>query len=252
MAAPGRKVGFFAGAGCFFEGAGFVASTPRIWPNATVPVVMALLLLALVGGLGVWGGVRAAIGIVGDDASGASAAAGWVLRIVFGVVAVLLAILSAMALAQPLSGWALDGIVRRQEAELGVPPWPEHPFFPQALRSLAVSLTALLVGGSILVGLSVVELLAAPAAVVCEPLKFIVGALMLAWDFLDYPMGLRGQGVGQRAAWVRAHFGAVLGFGMVAGVVLLVPCIGLLVLPMGVAGATRLLARIERAEALVG
>jgi uncharacterized protein involved in cysteine biosynthesis len=40
--------------------------------------------------------------------------------------------------------------------------------------------------------------------------------------------------------FIRENFSAVVGFGMAATLVLLVPGVGLLVLPFGVAGAARL------------
>ena len=68
----------------------------------------------------------------------------------------------------------------------------------------------------------------------------IVAALLLAWDLLDYPLELRGMGVTARFRWCARHFGAVLGFGLAAMLFFAVPGLGLLALPCGVAGATRL------------
>ena len=62
-------------------------------------------------------------------------------------------------------------------------------------RSLQVTFTALLVGLPILAVLALVTFLAPPAAVVTIPLKFIGSALMIAWDFLDYPLSARGTTV---------------------------------------------------------
>ncbi|MDZ7588451.1 MAG: hypothetical protein U5J78_04675 [Parasphingorhabdus sp.] len=71
---------------------------------------------------------------------------------------------------------------------------------------------------------------------------------MLAWDVCDYPLSVRGLPVRVRVAFLQKHFFPVLG--MSAGVALLglVPCGVLFALPIGVAGATRLLFEIERAE----
>jgi CysZ protein len=82
--------------------------------------------------------------------------------------------------------------------------------------------------------------------VVTVPLKFLVGAWLLAWNFLDYPLSVRGCGVRHRLRWVFTHFGAVTAFGLVWAMLLIVPGIFLLILPMGVAGATRLVVAAER------
>ena len=89
--------------------------------------------------------------------------------------------------------------------------------------------------------LFVVNIFYPPAVVVTAPLKFLVCSWILAGDFNDYPLGLRGLGVRARLRWVGRHFGAFTGFGALWAVVCFVPGIALVLLPMGVAGATRLL-----------
>ena len=170
----------------------------------------------------------------------------WTLRILFGVVGVLLAFLIAISLAQPLSGFALDAIARRQELAMGGRAWPEQPLVPSLLRSLRVTLTALVVSLPILGILSLITFLFPPAAVVTIPLKVIVAGCAITYDFIDYPLGLRGHGVRSRASFLTTHFGATLGFGLAASAVLLLPGIGLLLLPFGVAGATRMVVLADR------
>ena len=117
------------------------------------------------------------------------------------------------------------------------------------MRALAVSVTSLLVGLPILAVLTIVGILVPPAVLITVPLKFVVSALLVAWDLLDYPLGRRGLGVGARMDWFLAHRGAALGFGSLAALVLFVPCAGLVLLPVGVAGATILVMRCERRSA---
>jgi len=146
----------------------------------------------------------------------------------------------AMSLAQPLSGFALDAIARKQELARGGRVWPDQPLVAGALRSLRVSLTALAVGLPVLGLLALVTFLFPPAGVVTIPLKFVVTGLLVAYDLLDYPLSLRGHSVSNRLVFMRQNFMAVLGFGVATGALLLIPGVGLLVLPFGVAGATRL------------
>jgi CysZ protein len=235
-----RPAWFGTGFGAFWGGVGFVIATPAVWLPAMVPIGMAVLLLSGVGALGVWGADAAAAALAGASSFGL-----WTLRIVFGVVAVLVAFLVAISLAQPLSGWALDRIVRRQEASLGAPAQPELPRLKQMMTALAVNLLALAVGLPIFALLTAIGLIFPAATVVTIPLKVCVAALLVAWDFLDYPLSLRGLGVGARLRWVGRRFTAVFGFGICAAVILLVPCVGLLVLPFGVAGAARLAVESE-------
>lgn len=225
---------FFDGIKALFGGVGFIVSTPRTWPRSSVPMFMAVVLTVIIGALGVWGGVAAADAIIpNSDWS-------WVLRILFGLVAVLVGVLAAMTFAQPLSGWALDGIVREQDKALGQPELPDQPMARQFLLSLCVTFAGLFVSVVIIGLLSIVELIFAPAAVVCVPLKFVIGAMLIVWDFVDYPMSLREVGVRDRIAWMFHNFWFVLGFGLTAALILMIPCIGLFILPMGVAGASRM------------
>jgi CysZ protein len=242
---PDRALGVSGGLRAFVQGAGFIVGTPAVWLVASVPVVTAFVLTGVFGALGVWGAVHVADALVLPIGSPLEVAGGWVLRIVLGAIAILFGVLLAMTFAQPLSGWALDRLVRREEEALGVGPWPEPPSWGSMLRSLRVTLSSLIVSLPIFAVLTVVELAFPPAAVATVPLKFLLTALIVAYDFLDYPFSLRGLGVRARFSWIGRHWGAVVAFGACAALVLLIPLVGLFVLPIGVAGATRLVAETE-------
>jgi CysZ protein len=172
----------------------------------------------------------------------------WALRVLFWIVGLLIALVVAFSLAQPLSGFALEAIARRQEQALGGRTWPDQPFLAGALRSLRVSLTALALGLPVLALLALITFVAPPASVVTIPLKFLVTGLMAAYDFIDYPFSVRGAGVRERLAFMRANLSAVLGFGVAVALILLVPGAGLFLLPFGVAGATRLVVEHDKSR----
>lgn len=237
----GAALGFFAGMRAFFGGIGFVVSRPSVWGWALVPVIAATGIFVALGALAIWGGAELAEKIVDPSSTSAAATAGiWVIKILAWLVGLVVAFIVAISLAQPLSGFALDAIARKQELALGGRTWPDQPALPSALRSLRVTLTALAVSLPLLAVLALITLVAPPASVVTVPLKFLVTGLTIAYDFIDYPIGLRGGGVSERAAFMKRNFWAVLGFGVAAAAVLLIPGVGLLLLPFGVAGATRL------------
>jgi CysZ protein len=234
-----RKLRVIDGPRAFFGGIGFVVSRPSVWPYAVVPVFVLSTLTVGLGALGLWGSWHLVSAIV----SGASAwaeAGRWVLEILIGSVVLVTAALSGFAFAQPLSGFALEAISERQGVALGHAPHPKPAFFANMKRSIAVNLLGLAVGVPLFVVLTIIEIAAPPAAVVTWPLKLVLSALLLAWDLLDYPLGLRGVSVGARLSFFGRNFWALLAFGCLGAVVLLVPGLGLLLLPFGVAGATRL------------
>jgi len=112
---------------------------------------------------------------------------------------------------------------------------------------LRVSLAALFVSLPILAVLGIITILVPPLSIITVPLKFIVAGLTAAYDFIDYPLSLRGSGVRSRLGFMREHFWAVMGFGIAAALLLLIPGFGLFLLPFGVAGATRMVASADRA-----
>lgn len=241
------RIGFFDGVTALFGGLGFIVTTPRMWGWALIPTVVASGLFVGLGGLGVWGGASLAERVVGESVTAWASAGLWTLRVVFGLVGLIVAFLLSISFAQPLSGFALDAIARRQEMSLSGRQWPDQPVFASTVRALSVTLTALAISLPLLVILATITFFFPPASVITIPLKFLVTGLAVAYDFLDYPLGLRGVGVRVRLRFIADHFGAVLGFGASAALLLLIPGLGLILLPFGVAGATRLVVSSDQA-----
>ncbi|MGZ3422523.1 MAG: EI24 domain-containing protein [Polyangiales bacterium] len=237
-----KRARFAEGLAAPWQGLGFVIGTPSVWGLSLVPIVVFLAILGLASTLGIMGVEH----FVAPSLAGGGAWqwAALLLRVLLWAVAVLVGLLVAIALAQPISGFALEALARRQGRALGAPDLPElsGSFF----RSLRVNLFGLMVTLPIVLALTVLAIFVPPLAVVTVPLKFLVSALMLAWDLFDYPLSVRGAGVRARMQWFSENFGAALGFGVSIAVIFLVPGAGLLFLPAGVAGATRLVVTAER------
>ena len=244
LARPPSRPGVLAGAGALFSGVRFLAVTPATWPLAMVPVAIVIASMAALGGgaihligpwfAGIFGPRWAFLAIVAD--------------VLAGALALILATLVGFALAQPLSGPALNRIVRRAEADLGAPAWPPSGALEdvgRALGSLAVSYA---LGLPVLAVLALITLLVPPAAVVTVPLKLVVLALLFAWDLCDYPLSIHGVPVAARVALVARNAGAMIGFGAGLALLSLIPCLPFFALPAGVAGAARLIRKIELFE----
>jgi CysZ protein len=164
-------------------------------------------------------------------------------------LAMLLAVFVGFGLAQPLSGPALERIVRRAEAKDSAPAWPSTSLKDNIIRSLGSVLVSAAFGLPLLGLLFVITLLFPPAATVTFPLKIVVLALLAAWDCCDYPLSIRGIPIRPRIAFVVRNAAPMIGFGLGLALLSLLPCMLLLALPAGVAGAARLVLAIERAEA---
>lgn len=238
-ALPGAR-GPWRGLASTLSGVRFIVLRPRSWPKAIIPAAAAsALFVSFASGLG-WAAWR-------QTASLRESVPGYLVTAALIVVAVILAAALALSLAQPLAGFALDDLSRMREVTMGgAARKDEDTFWTTAWRSLRVTTTGLLVGGPLLVALALISMVFPPAAVVTVPLKVLVSSFLVAWDLLDYPFGLRAMRVRARLAWMRANLGAVLVFGASAGALLLVPLLGLFMLPCGVAAATELVVRVER------
>ena len=71
-------------------------------------------------------------------------------------------------------------------------------------------------------------------------LWFLFGAWMLTLEYLDYPMGNHGVPFAEQRLKLRQRPMLALGFGITVVVMTLLPIVNFLVMPVAVAGATRL------------
>jgi len=207
---------------------------------AVVPAAILSILLIGLTVVGVWGAAELSALLFGHDRGTWGAIGYWILTAFFALIAFLIALVLALALAEPLSAFALERISTMQERALtGFA--PESPSLIGAMwLSLCCVSFSIVLGGLALVTLFLINFFFPPAVVVTVPLKVLVCSWMLAWNFLDYPLGLRGMGLLARLEWVRQHFGAFTLFGFLWAMIAVVPGIVLVLLPMGVAGATQM------------
>jgi CysZ protein len=241
---PVERPGFTEGFMALLSGVGFIVGTPAIWPLALVPVLVGAAATALVGA----GSLHFVLPPI-ERAFGAHVP--WLRKAVEILVVLLVVPIASVlgfGLAQPLSGPALNRIVRRVEEEVGAPSWPATTLLGDVGRALHSIAIAYSLGLPILAILYVVGFAFPPAVVVTLPLKILTLAMLIAWDLCDYPLSIHAIPMGKRVAFVGRNLRAMLGFGACLALLSLVPCALLLVLPSGVAGATRLTRRIELFE----
>jgi CysZ protein len=245
-----ERPGFGAGFRALFDGYRYLVRTPDIWPLAIVPIVIALVLAFIFAASGVPGALwLVRTYLTRDDPSMYWTVMLVVIKILSVLLALVVALFLAFALGKPLSGPVLERIVRRVSTDLGAPAWPAPTLAQDIFRSLQSTTVALVFTLPILVPLVVIGFVVPPAAVVTTPLQFIVTAMAAAWDFCDYPLSIRGAPVSERIEFVRRNKRAVMGFGVGLGLLMLLPCTLIIVLPGGVIGAAHLAVVLERWEA---
>jgi uncharacterized protein involved in cysteine biosynthesis len=242
-----QVIGFWRGFAALFGAARRLLGLPRAWPLMLVPALLFLLLeLAFVGVswrvLKPWAGQRLAQLAWLPDALAIGAS--WLVAL----LAVVLGWLLAVALAPVLSAPALERVVGITEVDLQAPARAPLGFLAELWCGARAQLSSLALTLPLVLGLSLVELLLPPLAVVITPLKLLLGALGVAWGLFDYPLTLRGIGARERFRFMSRHFSVVLGFGCAFSLLFWLPCFGILMLPVGVAAATQLYWEIERAH----
>lgn len=231
---------FWLGFRTLFSGMARLARLPRSHPYALVPALVFLVLetgfvLLSVRGLSPW---------VRDELAGETLwrnAGAEALSWLSVAVGTLLGWFVAALVTPPVSAPALERIVAIVEHDLRVSPRASLGLFEEfwcGLRASTLGL-ALFVPPAVL--LSAFEFVAPVVAVVTTPLKLALGALGVSWSLIDYPLTLRGIGVRERLAFMRANAPSVLGFGSAFALTFWLPCCGILLLPVGVAAATELL-----------
>ena len=255
--APSR---FAFGLAAPLRAVGFIFARPSLWGWALVPMGIALG-CAIAASYGVTA-IGAHVGAWLSPHLGGLAFTlpAWlehvfdfVVRLLVWIAVAIVSLLIGLALAQPLSGFALDRLVRAHDASSGVlvdPPRAQGGRLEELFRSLRVMALGLAVSLPIGVLLFAIEVVVPPASVVTTPLHALLGALTVAWDLLDYPFAQRGFGVRARVRWIGEHFAEVLGFGIVASAMLIVPGFGLLMLPAGVVAAAAVVRRGDGAARL--
>jgi CysZ protein len=240
------SLGIGSGLSAFAGGIGFIIGTPRVWIYALVPMAVMVVVTILLTVLFVWGGLTLTGWVVGEP-EGIWARIGiWLVKAMVVLLSVLVGAIVALSMAQPLSGFALEAISHSQQIALTGKAPPRQPFLLAMWNTTRIVFLTLLVGMPLLTILFMITLLFPPAAVLTIPLKFVLCAWLLAWDFLDYPMGLRGMGVRARLTWVWTNLDAFTTFGVCWAMLVIIPGIVLIVLPMAVAGATRMVVEEER------
>lgn len=227
------------------RGARWLLGRPALWPAASVPALV-LLLLVTVSTWGVLGWLRPSLSTA--LGAGAAGVGGWLSTLAsWALTAVALAVawMTAYVMTPPLSAPALEHLVAVKERELGAPPRAPLGWPAEVWCGLRAQAAAIAVGAPLVAALSLLGWLLPVLAPLVWAAKALVTSLILAWNLLDYPLTLRGTGIRERLSFLGRHRRPVVWFGLGAGLTFLVPCAGVLFLPAAVVGATDVLWRLH-------
>lgn len=232
--------GFMGGLAAILRGFGTVIGTPRLWPYAAIPVAITVLFyLGLAAGAWAWS----------QSLTESLSSGGWgIFGFLKGVVAFLAPLLGVLlvfvlafftftAVGTAIACPFLDILTAKVEARrLPAAKGVNESMWRGTLRSIADALRLLAVQLAVMVLALPLNLIPGIGTV----LWLLIGAWLAAFDFFDFPLVRHGYPWRDRWRFLRHHYGACLGFGLGVFVSLTVPFLGLLVLPVAVAGATEL------------
>jgi CysZ protein len=237
------RVGFWDGLAAPWRGFFFLLTTPRVWLWAMIPMVVFVVLFSGLSGLAIVALPKLVAHWI-PSATWYLQAGKTMVQILVALLGIILAFFVGLILTQPLSAPALERIVHVYEDHQGLPPKPPVPLLVELWRSTRSALLGC-INLPILLLLTVLELVIPGSSVVIIPLKVFITGLFVSWDLLDYPLGIRSTRISERIVWLTDRKAATVGFGVSLAAVFLIPCAQVLLLPVGVAGATALICKDE-------
>lgn len=231
----------------FGRGAGFLLRGLRLWRERPRLMLLGIVPALIVGALLAVGFI--ALVLAADDliawatpfADGWSEAVRSVFRGLLWLLVVagagMLAIVTFTGLTLAVGDPFYEKIWKEVELSLGGPV-PDRGV--GWLRGIADGLVLVVMGIATAVLVFLIGLLPLVGAIVGFALGLVLSGRLLAGELVSRPLEARGLDRAERAALMRQHRGAMLGFGVCVQACFLVPLGGIAVMPAAVAGATYL------------
>lgn len=169
----------------------------------------------------------------------------WLLWIIFALCAFLLIFFTFTVIANLVGAPFNSYLAAAVENHLtGTKPEGGNlPFAKEVIKSIQSETSKILYALLWLIPLLIITLI--PGINIIAPFLWAwFGAWILSLEYVDYPLGNYGLGFGEVKTTLKLHRWMALGFGGAATVATMIPLINLFVMPMAVAGATKM--RVEK------
>lgn len=218
----------------------YIRATPASWFAAAVPSGIASALSLLFGFFAVrtfspW--LANALSPEGEAWRFVWHIVRW-LSLASGVYAGLLA---SLWITPALSAPALERLVRLTEETVDAPPRRAQGFWFELTCGLRAQLALVVVTLPIALALWLLGWILPLLSPIVLILQSILLGLAVSWNLLDYPLTLRGIGYQQRWGVASRNAGTLLAFGLPFAALFWIPGLGIVLLPVGVVAATRIL-----------
>ena len=240
---------FWRGVGAPFRGIATIAANIRLWPLAMTPTVGLLALLATTGSLAakLYDWLIARAGAL--ETHGTAGTVGlWLTKVLVALALAVVVFVVSVVFVPAVSAPFMDRIAAKLDARQ----FNEPPFIEGVWRSIRVALAGLVVFGVPQLLLAALGALISPLSWLFGGIAWVVSALALSYDALDWPLARRGLGARARIQWMGEHKRIVAGLGLGVWVISLVPLLSLVLLAGIVAGGVALVNQVESEEGAIG
>jgi CysZ protein len=167
----------------------------------------------------------------------------WLIELIAGMVLALLGLVFVLVLssvvAAPFND-ALSEAVEHISTGGSAPPFSVRQMLVDVVRTIRLELLKVLVYLAVVGPMFLASLLIPGLGSLISLVGFVLTAVYLGIDYIDWPAARRNWSVGDRIAFTRRQLPAVAGFGMGVWVLLFIPLVNLLFMPAAVAGGTML------------
>lgn len=228
---------FSAGVRFFFSGLRMLLRHPSLLAFSFIPIILTIVVLTALALSGVW--------LVGQFMGRGLFPFGDRLLIFVQALTLLLAFFIGFLIYLPLARVLLapfsEAISRRAyHLVAGDHKMPEASGWSRAIAE----------GAKMVAFQAIIALFAFALGFFLPPLAGPLGVgvtiLFVCLDFLDVPLSVRGLRLREKLRTLWRHKALALGFGAAGYLLLIIPLVNLLALPVGVIGATLLVASLER------
>jgi len=232
-------IGFFDAALHPLKGLGFLLRRPALWPPALAAfAVNVVLFTAGLVAFFVW--LPDLARAVTPDRLPAWTA--WIFGLLIAAAGLLSTVFLFTIVGHAVAAPFLDSLAERALRDLGETLPPPPSFARSLLRGLGGQLLKLALFGVIQGALLLT--LVTPLGLVYPVLAGTVAAFFFALEYVDYPLGARGLGAGERPGFVVRRARPCLGFGAACLLLHMIPLLAYIALPASVCGAALLVHRL--------
>ncbi len=176
----------------------------------------------------------------------------WLLEVLAGIMIALLGLIAVFLLSSVIAAPFNDALSEAVEDILTgrrAAPFSFRRMVADIVRTIRIELLKVVVYVVVIGPMFVVSFLVPGVGQLVSLAAFVLTAVYLGVDYIDWPAARREWSVGDRVAFVRRQLPAVAGFGTGVWVLLFIPLVNLLFMPAAVAGGTMLFVALGEGKA---